>query len=425
MDALRKASAYLRGSRDPSSQMELPKCVERAYVLGKDSGHRGPVIGGYLTTGFEDIQLASTVTPSGLTVVRADSGSVLSQLKPDDGDAFTSSCLVRLRLESEPQDRLCGLAIGTQAGSIILVELASSVRVIASCKTNVSAITCLGIIEPSIILAGTLGGNLLLYDPIHHPETPSVSVGVSSDFNAVTAVCPVSLDGRMQVWVAIDKEGIILFDLQSDSAGVNSMSRCALEPIQHERMRSITSMAPSSAHRLMLCLSACDEVLLIDMVTHELVQRYPAALMTCGSALSSIAAVELPTAPGSTFLFLGGIDGSLSMRELSRRQKDMKLQCILHRCIDSLTPHDRNITVERPDPSGGCPITSVSVSDTQDACVVGDASCALYVIPLQLRTLSRASSHTGSDLDEENCAQTVTDQRSLAEDSCKIVSDNV
>lgn len=424
MEALRKASAYLRGSRDFSPQMELPKCVERAYVLAKDSGHRGPVIGGYITIGFEDIQLASTVTPSGLTVVRGDSGVVLSQLKPDDGDAFTSSCLVRLRMESESEDRLCGLAVGTQAGSIVLVEIASSVRVIASCKTNVSAITCLGIIEPSIIVAGTLGGTLLLYDPIHHPETPSVSVGASADSNAVTAVCPVSIDGRMQVWVAIDKEGIVLFDVQSDSAGVNSMSRCNIEPIELEHMRSITNMVPSSAHRLMLCLNACDEVLLIDIATRELVQRYPAALMTCGSALSSIAAVELPTAAGSTFLFLGGIDGSLSMRELNRRQKDMKLQCVLHRCIDSLTPHDKNVTVERPDPCGGCPITSVSVNDTQDACVVGDASCALYVIPLQLRTLSRASSQTGSDLDE-NCAETVTDQRSLAEDTSKPVSDNV
>jgi hypothetical protein len=402
---LRKASAYFRGqSRTPTPVLELPKSVERAYVLAKDAGHRGPVIGGYLTKGFDENLVASTVTPSGLTVVASDSGQVLSQLRPDDGDAFTASCLVKLRTAENDEDRLCGIVIGTQSGSIILLELSSSVRVIATCKANTVAITALAVVDKSIIVAGTESGQVLVYDPIHHPETPSVAISVfqaDASARAVTAIASVISGTETHVWTAFDQYGIVLLRLITDPAGVSTLDRISKDPITVDGMQSVTDFAVSIAHNIMICLSSCNDVFLIDLTTSELVQRYPASLMTCGSALSTLGAAEVTSSPGSTFLFLAGIDGSLSIRELTRREKDKKLQCMLHGCIDRLSPLDKNLPVEYPDPIGGCPITSVSISESKDVCVVGDASCSLYVVPLQLKSLSRASSVTASEPDED------------------------
>ena len=413
MESLRKASAYFRGqSRTPTPILELPKSVERAYVLAKDAGHRGPVLGGYLTEGFDDELVASTVTPSGLTVVSSDSGKVLSQLRPEEGDAFTTSSLVKLRMADHEDERLCGMVIGTQSGSIILVEISSAVRTIATCKANTVAITALAVVDPSIIVAGTESGQVLVYDPIHHPETPSVALSVfepNESIRAVTAITSVTSGSETHVWAAFDQHGIVLLRLITDPAGVSTLERIQDGLITVEGMQSVTDFAVSSAHNVMICLSSCNDVFLIDLTTHELVQRYPASLMTCGSALSTLGATEVPTSPGSTFLFLAGIDGSLSIRELSRREKDKKLQCMLHRCIDRLAPLDKTVPAEYPDTIGGCPVTSVSISDSKDVCVVGDASCSLYVVPLQLRSLSRASSVTTSEPDEN--ADSLTEPR--------------
>jgi hypothetical protein len=166
----------------------------------------------------------------------------------------------------------------------------------------------------------------------------------------------------------------------------------ARDPIVFPGMQSVTNLVYSGNQRLLICLSSCSEVFLIDADTAELVHQYPASLMSCGSALSTMAGVEVPAVPGSTFLILGGIDGSFSLRELNRRDRDGKLQCVLHRCIDRLAPHLKTADADELslDPADGCPLSSLYVLPDLDVCVVGDASCAVYVVGLKLLPMTPA-----------------------------------
>jgi hypothetical protein len=373
------------GNIDPTPDLELPKPVERAYMLSKNAGQRGPVLGGYLSTGFDGVEIACTVTPTNVTVVSSETGVVLSSFSPDEGDAFTATCLMPLSSESIT-NRLCGLTVGTQNGLLLLLELGSNVREIARCESpSKSSISCLALALSSTIIAGTVSGQVLVYDPIRHPETPSVSLSVFPDSeSAVTSIAAVSDEG---IWVAVDGQGITELSLEIDPAlGVVSLKR--KDPfvlMSFEGMQSVTEIVVSHKHRLGVCLSSCSEVFLISLDTYRLEQQYPAALMTCGSALSIMIAVEPNESSESTFLFLGGIDGSLTIRELNKRERDGKLQCLLHRCIDRLSPVSKEDLVEPVNPSDGCPISSLWITESLEQCVVGDASCALYLVPISFQ----------------------------------------
>ena len=389
METLRK---FIWGKDDTEeaqdATLQLPRPVERAYVLSKDAGHRGPVIGGYMILGFEDIQIACTVTPSVVTVVAANTGIILSTYLPEQGDAFTACCLIPLE-EAAKGTRFCGIVLGTQKGNVLVRELASKVRQIARCEASNTSITVMALVNTSTVIVGNISGQLRVYDPIRHPETPSVSLSVSATPLAITAIAPVS-DNTL--WVAIDTCGIVAVSMQVDQAlGVVSMQLSANEArtIRFDGMQSITSISNSTSQGLAICLSSCSDVFLISKESGELVQRYPASLMTCGSPLAVMTTVD------STYLFLGGMDGSLSIRELNRRDRDGRLQCVLHRCIDRLTPQTKGEGSDSP--SDGCPISSLWVSENLEQCVVGDASCTLFVVPLTLVKPSRAYSATIDD----------------------------
>jgi hypothetical protein len=379
------------GESNQETDLELPRPVEKAYVLSKDGGHRGPVIGGYLTSGFDEIQIACTVTPSAVTIVKGDAGIVLSTFVPDQGDAFTASCLIPLSSRESENQRLCGMALGTQRGFVVVVELGSSVREIARCEASTSSVTVLTLVNTSTIIVGNVSGQLRVYDPIRHPDTPSASLQISDASVAVTAVAQVS---EQSLWVAIGTMGIRDVRIVLDPAlGVVSLENSSRSDfIQFEGMQAITSIVFSKVYGLAICLSSCSDVFLISIASYELVHRYPASLMTCGAPLSVMSSADTEE---STYLFLGGMDGSLSTRELSKRDKDGKLQCILHRCIDRLTPQAKGSGLSGSlSPSDGCPISSLWVSESMEHCVVGDASCALFIVPLALKRHSRASSAT-------------------------------
>ena len=386
MKAIRKLIG--RSEKAATDDLLLPQPVERAYVLSKDAGHRGPVIGGYIVTGFENIELALTVTPSGVTVVAADTGNVLTIFHPKENDAFTSSCLLPLSSEAGER-RLCGLAIGTQAGLIVVIEVASEVREIACCEASKSSITALILAGPNVIIAGNICGQIFVYDPVNHPETPCASLSVFPESEAaVTALCPLS---ETILWAAVDGQGIAELSLRDLGAGLVSIERPELSAAIHfEGMQSITDMVVSHRQKVVICVSSCSDVFLVDMDSHSLVQQYPANLMTCGSALAVVAAAEPADTGDSTFLFLGGVDGSLAIRELNRRKRDGKLQCVLHRCVYRLCPQTKDDLSQVVNPSEGCPISSLWVTESSDHCVAGDAACSLYLVPLILK-ISRAS----------------------------------
>ena len=135
----------------------------------------------------------------------------------------------------------------------------------------------------------------------------------------------------------------------------------------------------------------------MDIPTKKILHKYSARLMSCGAAVTSITAFDDDE---STFIVLGGVEGSLCIRELNRRRKDNKLQCLLLRCFDKLVP-ERNDQVEIPE---GCPVSSLSIA-TDDLCIVGDAACSVFVINMSLhqwRSATNASEAQGDEMDEND-----------------------
>ena len=389
--------------------MALPRHVQKAYVLAKDAGHRGPVLGAYLITGFDDQPVVATVTPSGVTVVGSESGVLLAQHAPSGDDAFTVSTLIPLQAASG-DTRMCGLVLGCQSGRIVLLQIASHVVEVHSFPLAVSSITCVAPMAASLLIAGTATGQVLVYDPVRHPATPSVSL--SAGTAAVTAICCADAS---TVWVAVDNFGLVKHTCCVDNTGLVSLDACP-QPITFPDMQAVTSISYSANQRLLICLSSCLEVFLIDSQTAALVHQYPASLMTCGAALSTIASVEIDAVPGSTFLILGGIDGSFSVRELSKRERDGKLQCVLHRCIDRLAPQPKSGEPLSLDPADGCPLTSLFVVPELDVCVVGDASCAVYVVGLKLVPMTPAPT-PAIDEDPGDSRRDSIDQETVLEPS--------
>ena len=404
MNALKRMMSFVTSARtEEASDAALPRCVQRMYVQEKDAGHRGPVIGAFLVAESGERELVVSVTPTGVVAVSSESGAVLSTYRPAVGDAFTAALLVSKQTESE-----LGLMVGTQNGKLVLLQFSSeesSLRVVAQCfvtehaETREHGISCLASVRGATTLAlvGTVSGKILIWDPVLHPLIPSVSVTtISSRPSSIT--CLISTQNG-EVWAS--SEGIHVFSLQLGD-NLISMTPKLSAPIQFEGMHVVTNMVDSSFHDLVICLSSCSEVYLIDKSTHQLAQRYPASLMTCGVAMTSLNGLELDSVPGSTFLQLGGVDGSLCLRELTKRARDGKLQCVLLKFFQTLKPGMKKIqgTENFIGASDGCPITSLA--SAADVCVVGDAACCVYIVKLNLDGLRVVPDDDSEQIHREN-----------------------
>ena len=377
MESLKRVLSFVsRGSaNDP---MDLPRSVLKAFVLEKDVGHRGPVIGGYLMDTFDGLSAACTVTPTGATIVNADNGQVVSIVKPSDigTDAFTCVALMSLSEAAAGDPKECGLVLCCQSGRVMLVQISKCVtqKIIAQSEISSCAITAVSVAQslPSVVILGTEDGRVLLWDSVNHPSIAAVSVTASA-----SPISSLLVTRDNTVYAAAD--GVMVYTI---SGAVPSLSlEQSGSAIHFEGMNAITSLGESTYHNLLISLSSCLEVFLIDRTNRDLVHQYPASLMTCGAPLSVMSTVEFENIPGSTFLVLGGVDGSLCLRELSKRPRDEKLQCVLHRCFDRLTPQPRSLADLPLDPSEGCPITSLyTPTGDNEVCVVGDAGCSVFVV---------------------------------------------
>ena len=371
MDAIRRAISFVTGRNADSGKgdLELPNAVERAYVLAKDVGHRGPVVGGFQFFTSDNTNVILTVTPSALAMVAADSAAVLCQVSPEEGDAFTCALLCEK-----------GLLVGCQSGKTMLAKISAKnqVEVNKTVCSFASPVTCL----TSSIAIGSEAGILSIWDP-DTDHTVSLSVATSG---AITACLTID----SELWVALDKEGLRVLPTKI-GGGEIQIEVTKSSKVQLEGMETVTDMVYAANHSLVICLSSCSDVFMIDRSTRECLHRYPATLMTLGASLSSIVTLDREDFPESTFLILGGVDGSLCIRELNRRKLDGKLQCVLLRCFDRLSPRQKGDTQEPIDPSEGVPITWLFVTSEKTSCIVGDASCALFVVNLEsyLRTAEK------------------------------------
>lgn len=382
MDSIRRAVSFVMGNQrggGEDDQLELPNAVQRAYVLAKTVGHRGPVVGGYQLSSTDEKNVIVTVTPSGITMVAAETAEVMYHLCPDEGDAFTCSSV---------SSNLGGLIVGCQSGKVISAQLtpADGLRVTNALQPNfTSCVTCLTALSafPALIAVGTDTGQLCIWKPQNTPNTVTVSLSG----NALTACLSIG----SELWIAADNEGIRTLEVLSEAGLVQLQVMTENSPIDSpEGMGTVTDMVYSANHNFIICLSSCSDVFMIDKSTRMCMHRYPATLMTCGASLSSIVAVEKAEYQGSTFLLLGGVDGSLCIRELNRRPRDGKLQCVLHRCFDRLSPSVKSEGEPQLDPSEGIPITSLFVASQEDSdmCIAGDASCALFAVKVNLKSLA-------------------------------------
>jgi len=168
-----------------------------------------------------------------------------------------------------------------------------------------------------------------------------------------------------QLWIGLDNGGIAVFDVQSGVL-VRSFSTGP---------EAVVSLALFCANSFVFALSAHRRVSVWDAVTYSFMQKYPAELITCGADLSAMVAADVPSAnaetPEMALLLLAGVDGSLCVRRVGRRQ-DGKLHCVLMCYLENVSGNP------------GCPITSINYHAATDSVLLGDAGYTVSLLsPLQ------------------------------------------
>jgi len=181
-----------------------------------------------------------------------------------------------------------------------------------------------------------------------------------------------------QLWIGLDTGHIAVFDVQSGVLARNFS--CA-------GTEAVVSLALSDKYAFVFALSAHKRVSLWDAATYGLLQKYPAELITCGTDLSAMVAVDLPPASAAEesvpLLLLAGVDGSLCVRRIGRRA-DLKISCLLVCYLQDVSG------------DAGCPITSIDYHTATDSVLLGDASGTLSLVsPLRTRLGREEGSHVG------------------------------
>ena len=373
----------------------LPRGVQRVYMMEKDAGHRGPIVGAFLVDVLTEEQVVVIVTPSGVSVMTTEEGRSIAYRRPDSGDAYTACALIPISTKLNENDIItknCGLVLGTQDGRLELLEVSSSdLKLLHQCHEKTSCVTAIERLRcvPSVVAVGTVDGRLLLWDPVVHPFTPTVSLRVKDQ----AAIQSISSVGESEIWISTTACNIHVFSVAVENFTKVRTVTCAPSNSLDLDI-PISDMVESRSQNLLICLSSGSEIVLVDVVTKKILHRYPARLMSCGAAVTSITAFDDDE---STFIILGGVEGSLCVRELNRRRNDNKLQCLLLRCFDKLVP-EKNDQVDIPE---GCPVSSLSIAPG-DLCIVGDAACSVFVINLSLHQWRAATSGNADEVLEEN-----------------------
>mmetsp|Transcript_22046 Transcript_22046/g.61744 ORF Transcript_22046/g.61744 Transcript_22046/m.61744 type:complete len:503 (-) Transcript_22046:65-1573(-) len=162
---------------------------------------------------------------------------------------------------------------------------------------------------------------------------------------------------KVQLWIGLDTGNIAIFDART---GVLVKSFVCVGP------EAVFSIVSFNTEGVVFALSAHRRVSVWEASTCNFVQKYAAELITCGADLTVMHAAELPDMEAS-LLFLAGIDGSLCVRQVQRRNG--KINCVLLCYLSCVSSH------------AGCPITSLAYHASTDSVLVGDAGCAVALVP--------------------------------------------
>lgn len=178
-----------------------------------------------------------------------------------------------------------------------------------------------------------------------------------------TSMVVVQADGTteadvMHLWVGLDNGTIAVFNVQT---GVLART------LQCAGAEAVTALA--SFTQGVFVLSAHRRVSVWNSSSFACLQKYPAELMTCGSDLISMIAVQMRD-PDLALIMLAGVDGSLCVRKVAFRA-DGKMHCVLLCYMDFISGD-----MERE----GCPITALGYHPETDSVLVGDAGCNVNLV---------------------------------------------
>lgn len=369
-----------------ASGSNSPKPLAKLFGADEQGARRGPTLGSILVPGGQAAKWnLVVVSPLRAQVFNAldakavplEDSSVISALKAHP--PFTAfSCLEDTAVYDEAQ----ALAIGCQDGTVLVLglsqgnligpacELRMQEELTGTCAADESAkssncltqsITALSFPSKDKLFAGSCSKCCCwqistgeLHREFHlpgnagHPSTPTA-----------LALVPVSSSqpDAAYLWVGLDTGMIAVFDVQT---GILSRTfACA-------GSEAVVSLARCPSSSVVFALSAHKRVSIWDIFSYECLQKYPAALVTCGSDLSAMAAVNLRSLDMS-LLLLAGVNGSLCIRRVTRRA-DGKLNCVLL------------MYLENAGSDMGCPITSINYHTMMDSALLGDAGCNVILL---------------------------------------------
>lgn len=162
---------------------------------------------------------------------------------------------------------------------------------------------------------------------------------------------------NMLLWVGLDTGSLAIFEASSGML-VRSFSCNGPE--------AVVCLSYSHRTRAVFTLSAHKRVSIWDSTNYSCLQRYAADLMTCGTDLSSMASASLRELE-LELLLLAGVDGSLCVRRI-RRREDMKVNCVLLWYMENASG------------DMGCPLTSLSYHAGTDSVLLGTAACQVQLL---------------------------------------------
>jgi len=350
-----------------------------ATRFGSDEGSRGPTLGTLL---FEGPEAGSwrvvLVTPISLQVFKGHDATAVpleerTLAAINDHRPFTSFCVSEDTIDAGSEEaKSKKLALGCQDGTIMLFELSEGTvkgpllqlalqdgAAAPHGRGHEDSITAVLLHSGKQVFAGTLGRCACwdlqtgeLQREFHLP-------GGQDSIAAPSSLALVQEAETAQLWVGSGMGTLAVFEIQSGML-VRSLDCSGPEVV--------VGLSFCHRNRLVFALSAHRRVSIWDPSSYSCMQKYTAELMTCGSDLSSMATIYVPSLEKS-MLLLAGVDGSLCIRRISRRPGDGKISCVLMWYLE-----DAGSDV-------GCPITALRYHPATDSVLLGDAGCNVTLLP--------------------------------------------
>jgi len=297
---------------------------------------------------------------------------------------FTACCLSKDPV-ANPSNNISEqyMAVGSQDGTVLVFSLTRGTihgplhefhvgtgDPQDDCRAGVGSlamsITVVHFDSKSLVYAGSVGhcrcwnletGALWREFPLPSTSSDSGSDRDVAPSSLVTTRRQLETGEVMLLWVGLDNGNIAVFDVES---GMLVRSFLCAGP------EAVVALAAFVPERFVFALSAHRRVSVWDLDSYEFVQKHPAELITCGSDLSAMVSVETRS-QNMSLLLAAGVDGSLCIRRVSRRN-DGKPNCVLLSYLDAVSGEM------------GCPITSINYHLETDSVLIGNAGCSVSLL---------------------------------------------